>query len=470
MARARAAPAQVSARPRRRGRGRRGRPSHDRAVQPPRPVSRAMPKRAAAEARGDVLARSRRPPPARSRGRRRRRSARARSRSRAPSGRRSPATRPTLITCAPRPHRIGRRRGRARAGSRRAARGASRPRARAAALSRNDARPRAAAVRPRAVRGRRPCCAASRAGTSRRPRASRGLGRQRRRAPWRRAGAGAGAPRSARAASSTTSARTCSTIACTSWMRWVSGAARPRGRRRASPSVAPPLPVSPIVRRPSARAARSASSTLRRAARRADGERHVARARRGPRPAARKTASKPRSLPTAVTIDGSVVRAIAESARRSCVSRTDELGREVLRVGRRAAVAEREQAPAGEQDRAPMRSPSSRSCGAVLVEEALLERERCRRPRANVVDVHVRRHYARRGLDRGSGGAAAAGYWSCRRCTVSRIEGTAGSSVRTSNTVPSRVPAGTWTGTGIRRPTLPSPTQCSQSNRLPPVP
>ena len=86
----------------------------------------------------------------------------------------------------------------------------------------------------------------------------------------------------------------------------------------------------------------------------------------------RKTAAKPMSLPTAVTTEGSVVRAIAESARALALEAAHELGHEVLRVGGGAAVAEGEHAPAGEQALAPCAAPTSSRRGALAAKKRSL--------------------------------------------------------------------------------------------------
>ena len=85
-------------------------------------------------------------------------------------------------------------------------------------------------------------------------------------------------------------------------------------------------------------------------------DRDVARRGRAPRPAARTPASNPKSLPTLVTTAESAVSAIAgQPAPLAAANRPDQLGREVLRVGRAAAVAEHQHLAA--RRRAPRASP-----------------------------------------------------------------------------------------------------------------
>ena len=137
----------------------------------------------------------------------------------------------------------------------------------------------------------------------------------------------------------------------------------------------PPLPVRPTVKRPRSRATRTPSSTF--------GERPevlIASATSPGRPWAStcraKTAAKPMSLPTAVTIDGSVVSAIAASARRSRARRPTSSEAKCCGVRRGAAVAEGERrgrrraaappsagrARAGAAPRPRRSAPSARRC------------------------------------------------------------------------------------------------------------
>ena len=223
--------------------------------------------------------------------------------------------------------------GRARAGPRRAARAASRPARIRGRPSRKDAR--RAPRRCGRAKSRRDDLALPRGERVGRDTVGRG---QSGRAP------SAGRPPPRRSAQSTWSTMRVDLLDALG----VGVRARRSGGGRAPRSSPPPSPVRPTVTRPRSRAARRASTTF--------GERPevlMPRATSPGRPWAstcrRKTAAKPMSLPTAVTTEGSVVSAIAERPAPLAREAAHELGHEVLRVGRGAAVAEGEHAAAGEQ-------------------------------------------------------------------------------------------------------------------------
>ena len=165
----------------------------------------------------------------------------------------------------------------------------------------------------------------------------------------------------------------------------------------------------------------------------------------------RKTAAKPMSLPTAVTTEGSVVRAIAESAGRSRWKRPTSSATKCC-----ASAAEppfpnaRTRPPASRLS--AMRPADLEEEGGARGEEALLEGDAVRDDPADVVRVHRRVHYARGGaarqrrrddprfarvVTRRGGGGRSAG-WRAR-------PGRRSAPGRRS---PSRSPAGTCTGTG----------------------
>ena len=178
------------------------------------------------------------------------------------------------------------------------------------------------------------------------------------------------------------------------------------------------------------------------------------------------------SFATAVTTDGIGGERDRGEAGALALEAAHQLGHEVLRVGGGAAVAEGQHAPAGAAGSRPCAADLEQERGA-RGEEALLQGDAVRDQAPDVVGVHPLAHYARRhgsrhvrrstpaancdgadSLPRASGDLGGAAQHPPeesqirRRWTVSRMVGTAGSSVRTWNTEPSRSPAGTWTGTG----------------------
>ena len=179
----------------------------------------------------------------------------------------------------------------------------------------------------------------------------------------------------------------------------------------------------------------------------------------------RKTAAKPMSFPTAVTTDGSVVRAIAERPARSRWKRPTSSATKCWASAAEPPLPKASTRPPASRLSAMRRPTSSRS-------GALAAKKRSFRLTLSATILRMSSAFIGAGplCARPCGPAKGGPAQTRRRWTVSRMEGTAGSSVRTWKTAPSRNPGGTCTGTGSRRATFPSPWQRPQSKTLPPVP